>query len=80
MTFDWTINAGNVISLILLIAAGIGMWMRQDRLLVALITEVKALQQLDANMDGHGTSYSHQMAERLSRVEAQAGFKRREEE
>lgn len=77
MTFDWTINAGNVLTGLGILLAGVGIWVRQDRLLTTLIAEVRALTQVVEKMDEDGTSYSHNLAERVTRVEARTAASQR---
>lgn len=69
MIFDPTINLGNVLTGFGFLVAGISVWVRQEKVLQNLISELRSLREWLARMDESGTTYSHDLAERLARVE-----------
>lgn len=69
MIFDPTIDLGNLLSFGSLLVSGIAIWVRQEKIIQKLSSELDALREWLDRLDTKGTSYSHSLAERVARVE-----------
>ena len=76
MVFDPTINLGNVLTAVGFIIAALSVWIRQEKVLQNLITELTAVRAWLERLDENGTSYSHVLAERVARVEGRPSARR----
>lgn len=69
IVFDPTISLGNILTVGGFLFTAVSIWIRQEKIVQKLITELAALREWLERLDKNGTTYSHVLAERVARVE-----------